>query len=453
MALFNPLDREKLLKKTDAEKKLILQVKNFRDTNYRVSVETEGKALVLDHEQNNRELFSNTSSQLREKVSLSSLTSLADEIDQKCSCDTELPHGEMKEIDQDIEHVSTEYGNAVADWDCFREKSGLTRHAYYPDHRIKVLIVLVVIMLSGEMLLNSTFFALASDYGLVGGALVAFLVSAINLFLSFLISSAYRYVHHISMYQKAIGYFSVLLTLAAAMTLALFVGNYRTELERNPDNAGFDTVVRFSEDMFRNIDTVDSWILTGFTLVIFLISAFKFYRSDDPYPGYGAITRIKKNKEELFRAELIEALVQIDSAEEKMIRIFDKKGEEYKLQYQLIVSAFQKLEDVRGDYRSFLRRQEVAYSSFCQECRNIFSSKCMQMLKKQAYFSRNIELLELDDAIVGSSLNISTESEFEDIRTFNTDFTNNTMPKIREQYISNVNQFFNAIRERLNAKN
>lgn len=149
----------------------------------------------------------------------------------------------------------------------------------------------LMVPLAIESLLNGNFFADASDFGLVGGAATAVIISALNIALGFVMGLwPARYCQH----AKASHLFWALPVYAGMIVLIvlfnLAVGHYRELLIANPDIASQQVAPRMAANLFA-IYELKSIALVIIGCLIAFITAAKGYSAFGPYPGQAAVFR------------------------------------------------------------------------------------------------------------------------------------------------------------------
>lgn len=176
--------------------------------------------------------------------------------------------------------------------DRVRAQNALQRQAFYPDVTRKflkwsILILLIVI----EGILNAVFFAKGISTGLIGGFVYAASFSFVNVFLAYLWGRfAIPNCNHIKLIRQYFGAFSVLAALATAIGIGLLIAHFRDALGSDLANAPRMALESLRQEPL-GLQEVHSWILFGISVVFALIALGDAYSMDDPYPGYGAISR------------------------------------------------------------------------------------------------------------------------------------------------------------------
>jgi hypothetical protein len=139
-----------------------------------------------------------------------------------------------------------------------------------------------------ESLLNGNFFAEASDFGLVGGAATAVIISALNIALGFSMGvGPARYCQHAKSSHLfwALPAYAGMIALIVMFNLA--VGHYREMLIANPDARSFQVMPRLMENPFA-VHDIKSVALVIIGCLVAFVSATKGYTAFGTYPGQAA---------------------------------------------------------------------------------------------------------------------------------------------------------------------
>ena len=175
----------------------------------------------------------------------------------------------------------------------FRKKNDIHHEARYPESKLLHWAILAA-MLFGESILNSYFFSLASDLGLLGGAFQALLISGVNIGLAIFAGEfGLRQVNHIDASRKALGALVLAIYFALTSAFNLATAHYRALLEIDPLSALELVLSRLTRTPF-GFDNFDAVILLLIGMMFSLAALYKTYAADDSYPGYGAMDRAYK---------------------------------------------------------------------------------------------------------------------------------------------------------------
>ncbi len=176
-------------------------------------------------------------------------------------------------------------------WNDFRKKHNLTHPADYPLSRLWNFAIIIVI-LGIESVLNGTFLARGLETGLIGGVVEAFVIAAINVSFGFFLgNSVMRYLFHRNYFVRALTLIEVPISCTIAVFFNLLVGHYRDALNGpDPMHASAAALDSFTLHPFALVD-IQSWVLFAMGLFFSVVAAVDGFKMDDPYPGYGKISR------------------------------------------------------------------------------------------------------------------------------------------------------------------
>lgn len=199
------------------------------------------------------------------------------------------------------------------DYEKFRAENNLDRPADYPDSCLGAYLWIAIAALV-ESVINAIFMGSAHPEGFVGFFGEISVIVVVNLFLFGIpIAYLFRLTHHVNKIKSFIGWAAVLVVSMMAIVFNFFIGHYRDSLMEMQIASGritkkadyyerfeslFSTTFNhaFSMDTFWKFDGLMSVLLMLAGILMVGIFAFKFFTSDDPYPGYGKKARaLKKN--------------------------------------------------------------------------------------------------------------------------------------------------------------
>ena len=172
------------------------------------------------------------------------------------------------------------------------------REAYYPKSYI-LHFAWIFVFIFIEALINAYFFGEASSLGLLGGVLIGFITSFFNVTLSTIAGYVLRYKNHLSWFKKILGLLTFTILLAAIFILHLFIAHYREILSSNPHIEIASVLEPMLKEPFA-LNDMETLILVALGLLVTLFSIFKGMNLDDKYPGYGAVYRRWREKEDQF---------------------------------------------------------------------------------------------------------------------------------------------------------
>lgn len=149
------------------------------------------------------------------------------------------------------------------------------------------ILLFLIVPLAIESLLNGNFFAEASEFGLVGGAATAVIISALNIALGFLTGMwPARYCQHVraSHLFWALPVYVAMISLIVMFNLA--VGHYREMLIATPDARSLQVLPRLLESPLA-ITELKSAALVLIGCIVAFAAAVKGYSAFGTYPGHG----------------------------------------------------------------------------------------------------------------------------------------------------------------------
>lgn len=150
------------------------------------------------------------------------------------------------------------------------------------------ILLFLIVPLAIESLLNGNFFAEASEFGLVGGAATAVIISALNIALGFLVGLwPARYCQHV---RASHLFWALPVYVGLTIVIVMFnlaVGHYREMLMATPDARSLQVLPRLLERPFA-ITELKSAALVLIGCIVAFASAVKGYSAFGSYPGHGA---------------------------------------------------------------------------------------------------------------------------------------------------------------------
>jgi hypothetical protein len=242
--------------------------------------------------------------------------------------------------------------NQKRHYEAFRKENKLDRVANYPD--FAYLYYLVVPLLIAAMAYAMASLLMPSAGGSSGLSVTwSVMVSAVAIIVPFMFAMALRSINHVSDFQKFGGWTGIIVTVAAILAIAYYA-DFRIAAVLADSNVSnrdvFEAMLAAPLDV---ISGVASWTIFGVFALMGLLAMFLGYRSDDTYPGYGAVQRsYYRARNELENVSLglrkrINAL--IDEAEAEVVSII--RGYKAKVRnYTRMVRKSKQFPSVLNDY-------------------------------------------------------------------------------------------------------
>src|SRR5262249_5930430 len=225
----------------------------------------------------------------------------------------------------------------------FQHKHALHhRAAAYPESQLYHCAIVAALALV-EWVSLSTFYAEGSDFGLLGGVMIAMTLSIVNLSLAILSGSLLRYVNHRSVQRRWLALGAVTFLTACFLLVTLGAAHYRVatndiaQSQPSTSAPGVNQVPpRFAVDVDQwraaklarprlapqppRLPDGVSWVLVVAALTFGIFAAYKGYRFDDPYPGYGELDREVKTRRAAYEAAKAEYCRLVDQVFDRTLQ-------------------------------------------------------------------------------------------------------------------------------------
>jgi hypothetical protein len=212
----------------------------------------------------------------------------------------------------------------MAELEAFKANHGLTYDAHYPTAtgtfiRYAFLMLLVAV----EGLLNASFFSHGLDTGLIGGFIQAFILAAANVIIAFLFGKfLVRYINHSNKSLKALGFIFLIIAFAVMGAAGLGIAHYRDSLTSEIGDPAMAALQALQTNTF-NLRDFFSWALFAISVTFGLGALFDGLSSDDPYPGYGAISRRTKRAVDDYEDELNTLRIKLKELKDEELKTLD----------------------------------------------------------------------------------------------------------------------------------
>ena len=219
----------------------------------------------------------------------------------------------------------------------FQQKHGLHyRAASYPQSPFYHFAIVAALALV-EWVSLAAFYAEGSDFGLLGGVLIAMTLSIVNISLAILSGNLLRYVNHRSQRRKGLALTGVAFLYTCFLLVTLAAAHYRVATNdiaqsqpemSAPGTSALPPHIAADFDQWRaaklawqrfarnpvGFEDVFSWILVMLAVIFGIFASYKGYRIDDPYPGYGELDRelnARRARYEAVKAEYCRLVDQV----------------------------------------------------------------------------------------------------------------------------------------------
>lgn len=203
----------------------------------------------------------------------------------------------------------------------FRKKHGVERPARQIKSRVLSVGFLLLIVLA-ESIANGLFLQRGSTFGLLGGIGLATIIACINVAIGvFAGRIVFPWISHKNWSIGILAFTASAAYVAAAIGFNLLVAHYRTAMIIDPLNAAQLAMKTLKNSPFE-IDDIQSWMLFAMGVIFSIAAAIDGWLMDDPYPGYGRVTREHQEAVDLYteqKAELLGELAAIKNIAEDVI--------------------------------------------------------------------------------------------------------------------------------------
>ena len=346
-------------------------------------------------------------------------------------------HAEWKEV---LDNAKQEEAAVLRNYRYFLYQNRLNREATYPDSLVLHWAFVIVAVLA-ESIVNSFFFAGASDLGLLGGLFQALFISVSNIGTALLMGIyVLPFKNHVDAKKQKRARAAMVFYIINIFLFNLGAAHYRTLLEDDPLNAKLNAIPHMLQSPL-DIN-FEAWNLLIIGMLFVTIALIKGYRSDDVYPGFGEMHRNLKNATN-HRKKRLEAMKILN-------RIIDDYVRQAKRAAQ---DARQK---IKGYKNSIFQSEEVALN-FAKEtesaenlCNNVLweyrsANVRVRSSEPPAYFSSKHSfknhLLKLDLSEEKATCQ-RLDARLTKIQNSEEEKLNNGLRKINEKALEDITKFF-----------
>lgn len=204
------------------------------------------------------------------------------------SVDAELAAEKLRLVKLTEERIDAE-----VDMRAFRARYGIENPPNYPESQIYHFAIIAVFLLI-ETAVNSVFYA--NEGGIIGGAVVALSVSALNLVSAVMLGIGFRYKNIPDALWRFVGWACLVFFIFSAIYLNALFATFRSEYQFIVDPSDAQEVsgafIKASDEAFKvfvlraNFQDMMSFLLFGIGIILSIIAFYKGYTSDDPVPQH-----------------------------------------------------------------------------------------------------------------------------------------------------------------------
>ena len=203
-------------------------------------------------------------------------------------------HAKAGQSVSDLALQRAAYEESARDLRSFRQRHRLSRVAHYPGSQVAHWLWVPVAMIV-ESFVSANLLGSVSRGGVIEGWMVAVVLTFVNVLLGIGAGSVWRFTHYDWGFVKLFAYVQGTVCAAAALVWNDVAGHVRdvyvlaekTGALEAPDEA-FATAWRTMIERPVPWESLASAGLALVGLAVFLLTTYKAYTADDPFPGYGA---------------------------------------------------------------------------------------------------------------------------------------------------------------------
>lgn len=223
-----------------------------------------------------------------------------------------------------IKKLASKYKKAQQELEEFRSQNGLRREARYPNGAAKFFSYsLLAFLILVEGITNAWFYAQGMSGGLLDGFVAAALFAGVNLISAFVLGKYWvRYVNHRNPALKGLGVLVTLLAVVLMLNVSLGIAHYRDALVIEAAEPAKFAWEAFKANAF-GLNDLFSWLLFGVSVAFALLALFDGLSSDDPYPGYGKVSRHAQSARDEYHDEVESIREEFDSLKQDEIENLD----------------------------------------------------------------------------------------------------------------------------------
>lgn len=177
-------------------------------------------------------------------------------------------------------------------YDAFRKRNGLDRVAYYPGTGYHFYLIVPLLVIAAAFALARTIEDNAGGNSIVSVTWIVSLSMVVAIVPFMFGDSLLRLINHVGRVKKFIGRTGVVVAGATILGMASYADFHIATVIANPDASSRDVLDAILTAPFDVISGVASWKVFGLVGLTGLLAMLLAYRSDDPYPGYGAVQRV-----------------------------------------------------------------------------------------------------------------------------------------------------------------
>ena len=210
------------------------------------------------------------------------------------------------------------------EYSAFRSNNKRVGPARYPDDKIKIFGIIFLISII-EIFTNAYALGDAHPSGPVGVVLEIMMFAVANIGVSFLLGCyVWRYFYHVNVIKKSCALIVALPMMSFIVLLNFLLAHYRDAIAKlaNSDLGAFEIEASMQQlgaiattTLFQNplaLEDFKSYLLLFVGMLASIFAIMKSFDLDDPYPGYGKISREQEELATAFNNEQTDAFSEMN---------------------------------------------------------------------------------------------------------------------------------------------
>ena len=255
----------------------------------------------------------------------------------------------------------------------FKRNNRLTRPATEKMQWVYFWGILVAILVV-ETLVNGNFLGERLSGSLLEGGLYALVASVINIAIGYFFADLIKYINHIKVSMKFLGYISISIWMSLVLIFNLFIGHFRDAVT-DINGQGIDdakNAIKTMEDNIFLLAEPQSYILAAIGVICALVALLDSYKKTDPYPGYAEITDAYISSDENYTGMKSQANKDQDAAIQKFIAKGNKLISSVVMHVQSLDGTLRFIKTrISEDYPDYLDNLSGNFKAIISHYRNI----------------------------------------------------------------------------------
>ena len=220
------------------------------------------------------------------------------------------------------------------EYEKFRNDNKIERSSISPRSGALATGIIIFILII-ETMLNGYFFGKGNPLGLVGGWFLAFILSSINITIGISVGKyILPYKNHISKNKKNFAILGYVFYLILIFGFNFLIGHWRDISALGIEASIDDFIMRSANPLF--FEDLESILLIMVGFLFSFYSSIHGYRLDDPYPGYGPISRRYEDAVEDYNESTSEIQIELEDYKDDKINENISSADDIKVTFNVI---------------------------------------------------------------------------------------------------------------------